>query len=689
VTATSTLREPVAIPSTQRGTLLVWLPALVLFLTTTALFSRSLSADFVELDDRTYVVQNPYVLEGLSADSLWYCLSTPVAGNWHPLTMLSHVLDGQLYGLNPRGHHLTSVLLHAINTALVYLVLLRATGQWAPSLLVALLFGWHPLRAESVAWVSERKDVLSTLFWLWTMWAYLGWVRRPSRPNYAIVALLLTLGLLSKAMLVTLPCALVLFDIWPLGRASDFDFRSRASWRSLGGLLYEKLPLFAIVALFSLITWWAQQGSGAFFEGLPLSYRLYNALASYLAYLGMTFWPESLYIPYLMADRVATVSGTLTAAAGLVLVTVAACTAVRTRPYLTVGWLWFIGTLVPVVGLATQQGYQAMADRFTYIPGLGLAIAVVWLLCDWADRRAPRQLAVLGLSVVVVGALAIATWRQLGYWQDSEALFRHTLDCDGDNYVAHSVVGRIQVRAGNLPAAEQHFQAALAAYPRGDEAHAGLGEIALRQSHWEEAVTRFTTAGQLAPRDASYRAYLAEALSLLGYQPQSRQALEQALAIDPNLITQPGMPELVQVVQQPQRTLEAIERLQNALQRAPEDVVIKNRLARIFATQDQPMFRDGPQALRLAREACDATNHQHPLLLDTLAAAHAELKQFDQAQRVAAQAEELAKAWAAADPRWQELPAQIAAHRQLYRQSQPLVEVPDQAPFWWVQPIGP
>jgi len=689
VTATSTLREPLTTSAAQRGNLLVWLPALALFLATAALFARTLSADFVELDDRTYVVQNPYVLEGLSADSLWYCLSTPVAGNWHPLTMLSHVLDGQIYGLEPWGHHLSSVLLHAINTALVYLVLLRATGQWAPSLLVALLFGWHPLRAESVAWVSERKDVLSTLFWLWTMWAYLGWVRRPTRGNYLMVALLLTLGLLAKAMLVTLPCALVLFDIWPLGRAGDFDFRSRESWRRIGALLYEKLPLFAIVILFSLITWLAQQGSGAFFEGLPFSYRLYNALASYLAYLRMSVWPENLYIPYLMADRVATLGGTLTAAGALLVATLAACSLVRTRPYLTVGWLWFVGTLVPVVGIATQQGYQAMADRFTYIPGLGLAIALVWLLFDWAGRRAPRQLALLGLSVVVVVTLAGATWRQLGHWQDSDSLFRHTLACDGDNYVAHSVIGRIEVRSGNLPAAEQHFQAALAAFPQGDEAHAGLGEIALRQSHWEEAATRFTTAGQLAPRDASYRAYLAEALSLLGYQPQARQALEQALALDPHLVTQAGMPELIQAVQQPQRTLEAIQRLQNALMRAPEDVVIKNRLARIFATQDQPMFRDGPQALRLAREACDATNHQHPLLLDTLAAAHAELKQFDEAQRVAAQAEELAKAWGAADPRWQELPAQISAHRQLYEQSQPLVEVPDQAPFWWVQPEGP
>jgi protein O-mannosyl-transferase len=400
------------------------------------------------------------VVQGITRGGIAWAMTAKVASNWHPLTLLSHLLDGQLYGLDPAGHHATSLLLHLANVLLLFEVLRGMTGALGRSAVAAALFAVHPTHVESVAWIAERKDVLSALFWILAMGAWACYARQPSIGRYGLVALLMILGLMTKPMVVTLPFALLLLDVWPLDRL-------RLGWRRLG---VEKLPLLALSAASSVITLRYQETSLAPLDAVPWSLRVANAVVSYAAYLGKLFWPRDLAVFYPIGLAIPPWK---TAGAALLLIAITALAVWRARrePWLLTGWLWFLGTLVPVIGLV-QVGRQAMADRYTYIPSIGLFLAVVWTV---AGLLTGRRVVLTAAAGVVILALAAVTRTQIGYWADSATLFRHALAATDDgNYLAHIGLGKALLGVKDCAGAAAQFQAVLARYPYMSEARAGL-----------------------------------------------------------------------------------------------------------------------------------------------------------------------------------------------------------------------
>jgi tetratricopeptide (TPR) repeat protein len=433
-----------------------------LALLTLAAYLPTLHNGFVNLDDGLYVTGNPHVQQGITGAGVAWALTANVANNWHPLTLLSHLLDCQLFGLDAAGHHATSLLLHLANVVLLFAVLRRLTGAVWRSAAVAALFAVHPAHVESVAWVAERKDVLSALFWLLAMAAYGRYARRPSVGRYLPVALAMALGLAAKPMVVTLPFALLLLDIWPLERLG-------LGWKRLA---VEKLPLLALSAASSLVTLHYQRTSLAPLGLDPWSLRLANAAVSYTAYLGKLLLPSNLavFYPIPLAIPAWKVAG---AVALLAILTALAVRTARKAPWLLVGWLWFLGTLVPVIGLV-QVGRQAMADRYTYIPSIGLFVAIVWGIAGLVGERR----AVLATAAAVVIALLVAgTWMQAGTWRDSVTLYRHALAVTPDNYLAHLGLAKALVAKGDGAGAAEQYRAALALRPGLIEARAGLEAV--------------------------------------------------------------------------------------------------------------------------------------------------------------------------------------------------------------------
>ncbi len=446
-----------------------------LALLTLAAFLPSLGNGFVSVDDGLYVTGNRMVQRGLTGEGFAWVLTANVANNWHPLTMVSHMLDCELFGLNPAGHHGTSLLLHLANALLLFEVLRRMTGNPWRSAAAAALFAVHPLRVESVAWVAERKDVLSAFFWILAMGCYARYVRDPSPKRYLPVVLAMALGLLAKPMVVTLPFALLLLDVWPLERLHIGE----PGWTGrLRRLAVEKVPLFVLSAVASVVTLQFQTTSLVSLEVLPWRLRIANAVVSYAAYLGKTALPRNLAVFYPIPIEIPVWK--VTGAAILLLVlTVLAFGAVRRAPSVLAGWLWFLGTLVPVIGIV-QVGSQAMADRYTYIPSIGLVFAVCWglpPLC--ASRRWRTTLA--GATVLVLLAFSIATWRQVRCWSGSVTLFRHALAVTQGNYVAHVALGRSLAAEGDWAGSAVQFRAALALRPGLRQARTGLRE-ALRKA---------------------------------------------------------------------------------------------------------------------------------------------------------------------------------------------------------------
>ncbi len=414
-----------------------------------AAFAGVLRNGWVLVDDPAYVTQNPYVTGGLTARGLGWFLRQPHGGNWHPLTSLSHLVDVQLFGLAPAGHHAVSLALHLVNVLLLVVVLQRLSGAWWRSLLVGALFGLHPLRVESVAWVAERKDVLSGLFFLLVLWSYARWAARPGAGRYALVVVALGLGLMSKPMLVTVPCVLVLVDVWPLGRLrGGWRGAGGAGARPLAGLVAEKWPLFALAAAAAVVTFVVQRQSGAVaaLETVGAGARAGNALLSIWRYAGATLWPAGLAAFYPL--RVTVDPWAVgAAAAGLVGVTGLALRWRGERPYLAVGWLWYVGMLVPVLGLV-QVGMQAHADRYTYLPGIGLLVAGVWGVSDGlAGHARARRVAVAGV-VVALAALGVATARQVALWRDTRTLFTHARRVTGENVVTIEMLGMADMLQG-------------------------------------------------------------------------------------------------------------------------------------------------------------------------------------------------------------------------------------------------
>lgn len=441
-----------------------------LALLTVAAFLPSLWNGFVNLDDPLYVTNNRVVKNGLTWEGLAWVRTANVANNWHPLTMLTHMLDYQLFGMNAAGHHGTSLFLHLVNVLLLFEILRRMTGSPWRSAAAAGLFGVHPLRVESVAWVSERKDVLSALFWILAMGAYGRYVREPSAKRYLPVFLAMALGLMAKPMVVTLPFALLLLDVWPLGRLR-LDEPGR-TWR-LGRLIAEKVPLFVLSAVGSLVTLRYQTTSLVSLELLPWGMRLSNVAVSYATYLGKTILPRNLAVFYPIPAAIP-VWKALAAASLLLVLTALAVWKARKAPWFLVGWLWFLGTLVPVIGIV-QVGRQAMADRYTYIPSIGLSLAICWgipaLAASWRWRPV-----LAGATVLALLTLTALTGAQVRHWSNSVTLFRHALAVTQGNYVAHVALAKSLAAKGNWAGAAEQFRGALALRPGLREARIGLRE---------------------------------------------------------------------------------------------------------------------------------------------------------------------------------------------------------------------
>ncbi|HWI41574.1 MAG TPA: tetratricopeptide repeat protein [Verrucomicrobiae bacterium] len=483
-------------------------------LVTLAAYWPVLGNGFIDYDDPLYVTGNEFVRRGLTWRGAVWAFTSVHAGNWHPLTWLSHMLDIQLFGLDPAGHHATALLLHTANSVLLCVLLYRLSGFTGRSLFAALLFAIHPLHVESVAWISERKDVLSTLFWLLTMWAYAGYARSRSAGRYPLMVVVFTLGLMAKQMLVTLPLVLLLLDWWPLRRLPSVGIRN---------LLMEKVPLLALSAAASLLTLRAQSSAGAVTGGFDSIFiQVGNALISYVKYLGKMFFPVNLalFYPFEPADVTAVkVAG---AAAFLALVTWWALAQRNERPYLLFGWLWYLVTLLPVIGFI-RIGQHAVADRYTYVPLIGIFIILAWGAADISARYRHGSRAAAAVAAAVVLALSVLTAGQVRYWNNSYDLYTHALAVTERNWMAHNNLGILLSQHQRHGEAIEHFRESVRHNPKDGTGYRNLGNALQATGRPAEAIEAFRMATTLNPGDveAHHRlgyAYLMSGNRDLAYQ---------------------------------------------------------------------------------------------------------------------------------------------------------------------------
>jgi tetratricopeptide (TPR) repeat protein len=518
--------------------------ALILALAVAAVYGRTYQHQFISYDDDTYILNNPEVTGGLSWAGLRWAFGYH-AGNWHPLTWLSHMVDSQIFGLWAGGHHLVSAGFHAANAVLLMALLSALTGAlWRPAA-VAALFALHPLRVESVVWAAERKDVLSALFWLLAMGAYLRHVRRPGTGRYLLALGLFAVGLAAKPMLVTLPFALLLLDWWPLGRAFAPGERSSpragfADTRTLRALLVEKWPFFAVSLLSSLVTLQAQTLNVIPFVTPELGTRLANAAASYLRYLGAFFWPEALAFlyPYPRAGIPWVVVAA--AAAVLALVSVVVVYFGRRRPYLPFGWLWYLGTLVPVIGLI-QVGGQARSDRYTYLTMIGVAMALIWLAGDLWPRRRAARIALAASFALALAVLAVVSSSYARVWRDSLTLFEYTVRVTKDNYIVLNNLGSMLLESGRKEEAVTVLQETERINPEHCNGSYNLGTTLLRMARYQEALVSLSRAMACYEREGRVGAYIADthynqgvALSGLRRYPEAESHFRACIRIAPN-----------------------------------------------------------------------------------------------------------------------------------------------------------
>jgi hypothetical protein len=515
-----------------------WLACLVLALATLAAYGPVGSAGFINLDDPQYVFDNPHVATGLRWENVAWAFTSPHVANWHPLTGLSHMLDCQLFGLDAGAHHWVNLVLHIANALLLFLVLRAMTGRFWPSGFVAALFALHPLHVESVAWISERKDVLSTLFWLLTTAAYVRYVRQRGVGAYGLALALFALGLMAKPMLVTLPFVLLLLDYWPLrrlGAASMSEAGQAVPQRETARrLLSEKVPFFALSLASIVMTLIFQRSSDAVvpLTAMPIATRLANAAISYVTYLVQTFWPFELAVYYPL-PRVTDLGRAFGAALLLVGVSAGVLRAARRRPYLTVGWLWYLGTLVPVIGLV-QVGGHAMADRYTYVPLIGVFIMLAWGIPETLGKRRHGRAVIAVLSLGTLLILGAASRRQVGYWTDSERLFRHALEVTTENARAHYSLGLALAASGRTGEALDQYRETLRierAYPA---AHYQLGVLFEREGRIEEAKREYQRELKKFPGNGYAHNNLGVMLSRLGDHDASVHHLRQALRLLPD-----------------------------------------------------------------------------------------------------------------------------------------------------------
>jgi tetratricopeptide (TPR) repeat protein len=523
----------------MKGRSLTFTISLLLALGTLLVYAQVGGHEFLYYDDNMYVTENPPVQGGLSWSGIVWAFTAMHAGNWHPLTWLSHMLDVQLFGLSPGAHHLVNVLFHAASTVLLFLVLMRMTGAQWRSAFVAAMFAFHPLHVESVAWVAERKDILSAFFGLLTLSAYVHYTERPGIQRYILAALLLALGLLSKPMLVTLPFLFLLLDYWPLCRISGSfqpgqEEEPVRPQTTLSRLIVEKIPMLALCAASSMVTVIAQKRAGAVADlSLDIGARLANAVVGYVQYIWKTFWPVSLSVFY--PHPGAALPAWQAAGAFFLLVFLTALVLVRLRksPWLAVGWFWFLGTLVPVIGLV-QVGAQSIADRYTYIPMIGVFMIVAWevpeLLGCWRFR--PQALRAVSAAVIVI--CAVLTWQQTGHWKNHETLFRHALSVTTDNCLAHSSLADYLIRKDDLDGAASHLQETLRLCPKNETAWYNLGVWHRKNGELPEAVKALSEALRLKSDYANAWSNLGAVYLSLGRIPEATDALLEATRLTPD-----------------------------------------------------------------------------------------------------------------------------------------------------------
>jgi tetratricopeptide (TPR) repeat protein len=610
-----------------------------LVLITLLAYLPGLRNGFVNFDDPDYVTQNPVVQAGLTWPGIQWAFTGWHASNWHPLTWLSHMADCQLFRLNPAGHHLVSLLFHAANVGLLFHFWRKMTGAVYSSALIAALFAWHPLHVESVAWVAERKDVLSTFFALLALWSYVCHVQAeppPPAPSafwrsrfYWLTAAFLALGLMAKPMVVTLPCVLLLLDFWPLQRA-----------RPVASLIWEKGPLLLLSLAGCALTLLAQRTEAI--EPLAkysLGLRAENVLTAYAGYLGQTFWPAQLAAFYpLVKPAAATLALAAAVCGGITAWTVRQ---VRTQPWLAVGWLWYLGTLVPVIGWV-QVGDQAMADRYTYFPLIGIFAAVTWAAKTWVERHPPAKWVILAAAGCVLAGCLAATENQLRFWRSSETLFAHALAVTPDNASARLNLGEAYQAENRPDAALTEYRRALALDAARPEVYNNLGRLLNDAGQPAAALDYCRTAVALNPRSPQSHNGLGLVLAELGRGDEALAQFAEAERRDPHYAAphfQAG-----RVLLQMGRDAEAAPEFQLALQLDSGNWGMMIYIARVLAADQNPLGRDGPAALRLAQQALLRGGPASPAGLDTLAMAWAETGHFDAAVLVAQQALAAARA---------------------------------------------
>jgi tetratricopeptide (TPR) repeat protein len=603
------------------GHVLKLLIALFLIVAIVAVFWQVRTHEFLKYDDQVYVTDNPAVKAGLTLKGVVWAFTTMHGANWHPLTWLSHMLDCQLYGLKPGGHHLTSLVFHIASTLLLFLVLRQMTGALWRSGFVAALFAFHPLHVESVAWAAERKDVLSTFFWMLTMWAYVRYVKRPGLNRYLLVLLWFVLGLLSKPMLVTLPFVLLLVDYWPLGRVQFGEWsghhrsnthksKDTGDQRSIAlRLVLEKAPFFVLAGVSSFLTFLAQQKAGAVAssEIRPFSMRIANALVSYVSYIGKMIWPHRLavFYPYPEVLPLWQVAG---AALLLGCVSFLVILAARRRAYLMVGWLWYLGTLVPVIGLV-QVGEQAMADRYTYVPLIGLFIIIAMgvpdILSGWRHRRIVMAIP----AGLLLSILMIVTWLQLRYWQNGVTLFEHSLEVTANNSLIQNGLGALLVQQGKDQEAMSHFAEALRINPNSVEAHYNLGVVLSDQGKTQEAMTHFTEALRINPNSVEAHYNLGVTLAQQGKTQEAIAHFTKALQIKPDYADAHNNLGLALADQG--KTQEAAGHYTEALRIDPNNAYAHNNLGLILAQQgkNQEAIIHYTEALRIKPDYAEVHNN--------------------------------------------------------------------------------
>jgi protein O-mannosyl-transferase len=514
---------------------------------TFALYSRALTLPFIEhYDDENYVTANLHVQAGLSWTTVKWAITSTELSNWHPLTWLSHALDCELFGLNPTGHHFTNIFLHALNVLLLFLLLLRATGYEGRSFLLAALFAVHPFNVESVAWIAERKNVLSMFFFLLTLAAYGWYVLKPNLKRYAAVMALFALALAAKAMVVTLPCVLLLLDFWPLKRIKS---QAAASQPDVGGssaalavpqapfsrLIAEKLPLLVLSAANSAVTIYAQRSYGAMRLVLPLGVRLENAIYAYAMYIWKAFWPARLTVFY--PHPQATLAAWQVGLAALFLLGISALVwQQRSRQYLVTGWLWYLGTLVPVIGLI-QVGEQAMADRYAYLPLIGVFLMVVWATADIADARQITFRTRANIAAIVLIVLAAFSWQQIRYWRSAYDLWSHAVEITKDNFTAESNLGVTLMSSDRASEAIPHLQNAARIKPKDPLVHVNLAGALELSGQPREAIPEYQSAIALGPNPEMLAvAYenLGHSYEQIGNYALARTCYQEALVLSPN-----------------------------------------------------------------------------------------------------------------------------------------------------------